>query len=232
MRGHNARQVFVGILLSATCLVASPSGAQDAGEPLSGQESGWIGVPPPQDCRVDPISVDDYVAALATTTPESFDGELSIQIPSEDDLPDGKPADDDIVEGISATLWESTACLNGGDFARFLALMTPSGVQFFLMSILEQLGREPGPFTDEELSQYEANFANLIEEEPEPFPVDERSSIDEMKTVRVLPDDRVLAVVDGRIGDVEKIYAVFTLDDDRWLIDILGVIGDLPDILF
>ncbi len=232
MRGHAVRCLIASLLLAGSFASAIPTVAQDSDGPLSGAETDWIGVPPPEDCTVDPITAEEYVDVLQTDTSESTNEDLTIQIPSEDDLPEGGPADDDTVAGISATLWESTACLNGGDFARFLALMTPSGVQFFLMSILEGLGRAPGPFTDEELTQYEANFTSLVAEEPEPSPIDERSSIDEIRDVRVLNNDQVLAVVDGRIGDVEAIYAVFTLDDDHWLIDVIGVIGELPDIAF
>ena len=232
MCGHTVRCLLASLMLAGSLVGATPAIAQDSDEPLSGAETNWIGVPPPDDCRADPITAQEYVDALATDPSESTVEDLSLQIASEEDLPEGEPADDDTIDAISATLWESTACLNGGDFAKFLALMSPSGVQFFLKSILEQLGREPGPFTDEELTQYEANFTGLIEEAPEPYPVDERSSIDQIRDVRVLPSDQVLAVIDGRIGDVTAIFAVFTLDRDRWLIDALGVIGELPEIQF
>ena len=232
MRGHTVRCLIASLVMAVSFVGMSSAATQDSDEPLSGAETDWVGVPPPEDCRVEPMTVDEFVDALETNMSESSGVALEFQVPSEDDLPAGEPANDEIIEGISATLWESTACLNGGDFASFLALMSPSGVQFFLLSILEALGRPPGPLTDEEIAQYEANITTMFAEAPEPYPLNERSSIDEIRNVLVLPDDRVLAVADGRIGDIDAIFAVFRADDDRWLIDAFGVIGQLPEIQF
>ena len=192
MRGHAVRCLIAGLLLAGSFASAIPTVAQDSDGPLSGAETDWSAFPHLRIARSNLITVDGVSSSLETDTPKRQAGHYHSG-PSEDDLPEGGPADDDTVAGISATLWESTACLNGGDFARFLALMTPSGVQFFLMSILEGLGRAPGPFTVKELAEYEANFTRLVAEEPEPSPIDERSSIDEIRDVRVLNIDQVLA---------------------------------------
>jgi len=52
------------------------------------------------------------------------------------------------------------------------------------LGILEALGRPPGPLTDKEIADFETNVSETLAAEPEPVPLDERSSIDEFRDAR------------------------------------------------
>src|SRR5215203_3153639 len=131
MRGHAVRCLIASLLLAGSFANAIPAVAQDSDGPLSGAETDWLGVPPPDVCTIEPVTIAEFVDALETDGSEVSGVTLPLQVASEDELPNGEPVDDEVIEGISATLWEATACLNGGDLARFLALFNPMGLQWF-----------------------------------------------------------------------------------------------------
>ena len=98
------------------------------------------------------------------------------------------------------------------------------------LGILEALGRPPGPLTEKEIADFETNVSETLAAEPEPVPLDERSSIDELRDSRKLPDDQVLVILEGLTGDIGTVFAVLRLDDERWPIDSLGIIGELSEL--
>jgi hypothetical protein len=120
--------------------------------------------------------------------------------------PEGEPADEVAVAGITATVRESIACRNAGDYARMLVFFTPN--------MLVELYGSPATVDPEVLQG--------IQEGPRPVPEARRLRIDAIEEVVMLPDGRVGALVETSTPRREfRDYLFFVLDPEsgRWLID-------------
>lgn len=228
MRGHAIRCLFVGLVIVLTITAPLRAAAQDDPPELSGKATNWIGTPPPEDCTGDAVAVADFMDAMAAGGKAETDSPvLPLQVASEDNLPTGADAEADVVEAVSATLWEATACLNAGDIARFFTLFSPAGLYQFYSGVLTAFGRTAGPFTAKELTDLETNITSSLAVTPEPVAVAERGRIENIREVRTLPDNRVLVIAEGTISGDGSAYAVLSLIEKHWLIDAIGVIGEL-----
>ena len=214
--------VVLVIILGST--VASPVYAQDERAQLSGAATAWIGTPPPADCIVAAASVDTIVDAVSA--PAALDeNAFPLTIPTEADLPRGELANPADVEATSAILWQAVACLNGGSIGQFFAFFSPQGIRAFYFGIATMMGGEPTPPTAEEIAEFRANLTTTLATPPTPVADAERGRIDRIRDARILPDGRLLFVIDGSLGVDASLYMVFRLEGDRWLVDAFGQIG-------
>jgi len=94
-------------------------------------------VPGPEECEVEPRTTDELLAFVGTpeATPATDSGAEGDT--EEFVLPDGEPADGDTRAAIAATMRETFACINGGDFLAALALFSDD---FFRRLIAEEGG--------------------------------------------------------------------------------------------
>lgn len=221
-----ARIALIATLLAASFLLAAPVAAQDDA-PLSGAETDWSGIPPAEDCTVDPTTADDVIGALTAEVDED-EVLFPLTIPAEEDLPEGDEVDDETLEAVSAAMWEAVACLNGGEYGRFLAFLSPSGVRAFYGGILTLMGGSPATPTPDQIEGLRENLENLLVAEPTPFPEDESARIDAIRDARELEDGRVLVLLDGALGGDGTLFMVFGEYDSEWLIDAFGQIGEFP----
>jgi hypothetical protein len=150
-------------------------------------------------------------------------------VPSEADLPAGEPASAEAVEATSATLWEAVACLNGGEVGRFMAFLSPAGVRAFYLGIFTMFGGEPATPTAQDIAEMRANLETSLAASPTPVAEAEQARIDRIRDVRVLPDGRILLLIDGTLGVDAVLYMVFSAAGDRMLIDAFGQIGVFED---
>lgn len=219
-----ARLVLATLVVFLGLTVAAPAFAQDDTPPLSGAATSWVGTPPPEDCTVEVASVDSIVDPL--TTPEAFEeSTIPLTVPAEADLPEGEPANEEVVEAASATLWEAVACLNGGDFGKFFAFMSPQGMRSFYFGIIAVLGGEPAPPTAEDLAEFETNITTNLAAPATVVPEAEQARIDVIRDARILPDGKLIFIIDGTLGVDASMYMVFSFDNERWMIDAFGQIG-------
>jgi hypothetical protein len=204
--------------------VATAAVAQDEPSPLSGAATSWVGTPPPADCTIEAPSVDAVVAPL-TTAYAVEESTFPLTVPTEADLPDGEPANEEQVEAASATLWEAVACLNGGEFGKFFALLSAEGMRSFYFGITVLLGGEPATPTAQQLADLRTNLTTSLAAPPTVVAEAEQARIDAIRDARILPDGRLVCVIDGTLGVDASLYMVFSLHGDRWLIDAFGQIG-------
>jgi hypothetical protein len=228
MRGHLAHALVSAVVLLLSLTAAAPAMAQTATPAKSGARTSWVGTPPSSDCTVEPLGIDALVDALAPTAAPSDPEEFPLDVASEADLPTGEPADPDMVDAASADFWEAAACINAGDFPRFFASFTPEGLNGLVLGFLTASGRAPGPLTEQELTELEANVSVAFAATPVPLAGGDQARIDAIRDARMLPDGRLLFVVDGTVTADASLYVVFRLVDDRWLIDAIGQIGYVP----
>lgn len=171
-------------------------------------------VPDPAECTVAPRTIDNLIAIVGEAppaTPGADEGDDDEDDESEDEedesnpfaIPTGTPADQQTVDALNALLRMGRACLNAGDFPRFLALFTD-----------EYIAANLGPIGDEERA--------FLTAAAEPVPVGEREGFTPLQDVIVLADGRVGALIPEPDADD---YAIFKLVDGVWLID-----EDIPDI--
>ena len=219
-----ARLVLATLVVVLGFTVVAPAFAQDDGPLLSGAATSWVGTPPPEDCTVEAASVDSIVDPL--TTPEALgQSTFPLTVPTEADLPEGEPANEGAIEAASATMWEAVACLNGGDFGRFFAFLSPQGMRSFYFGIIAVLGGEPASPTAEDLAEFETNITTNLAAPATVVPEAEQARIDGIRDSRTLPDGSLLIVIDGTLGVDASMYMVFSFDDERWMIDAFGQIG-------
>jgi hypothetical protein len=123
--------------------------------------------------------------------------------------PEGIPASQDALDGVTDTLREFAACINAGDYLRFLALLSDD----FIRNFAGDIGL-PLPEDDSTLT-------------PSPVPDDERALILSIEDVIEFSDGSVNALMivsgPGDDGSPETIAVEFALSYDenreRWLID-------------
>ena len=198
-RGWVPASRISALILLATSVVglgSSTTGAlQDAPAPSAD-------VPRPAACRVAPRPLPLFApatpgAALAATP-------APLVTPTPFAMPAGQPADEATVAAVTATIRESLACRNAGDYPRAYALVTDR----FLRVLLG------GPDTIP--PEIEAALA----EPPRRVPRAQRLALIAVSDVRVLADDRVGAMVETRNAEESfRDYLVLVRTGDRWLID-------------
>ena len=110
-----------------------------------------------------------------------------------------------MVATVTATVRESFACLNGGDYLRALSFVSEDRLR-------AAMRENPVPV--------EALRA-LLEAPPEPLPPAERGTVLAVTDVSVLADGRVGAfVASARPGrGPDTAYTVFVREGGRWLVD-------------
>jgi hypothetical protein len=164
-------------------------------------------VPAPEDCMVEPRSIDEITAVLATPAPAT--PEEASASPEAFVLPEGEPADSETVSAIEATMHELLACTNAGDLRAVFALYTDEYFQEVFPTF--------GPLPQEDL-----DF--LATPPVESVDVELMQALLEIRDVRVLSDGRVGAIVvteDPRTAPEgeETRFVIFEEQDGRWLID-------------
>lgn len=162
-------------------------------------------VPSPDECRIPlPESIEfpaDSMQPVAATPRPIVTGSPEPFAP-----PRGEPADEETVASVTATVRESIACRNAGDYARMLVFFTPA--------MLVELYGSPATVDPEVLRG--------IQEGPRPVPEARRLRIDAIEDIVTFPDGRVGALVETSTPRREfRDYLFFEFDEEigRWLID-------------
>jgi hypothetical protein len=228
MRCSVARALIAFAILALSVSVVSDVAAQDKTPTLTGSETSWIGIPPATDCLIDPINVQGIVDALRMTPSEEELASFPLMIANETDLPQGEAPDRDQLEVASAARWTAVACLNAGDYARFFACFSPLGINGFIQGILVAIGGTSGTLTEADLADMAASMTTTFAATPVPLATEDQVRIDKIRDARMLPDGRIIMLVDGTVGEEATVYAVFKLIDEQWLIDAIGQIGVMP----
>jgi hypothetical protein len=162
-------------------------------------------VPAPDECQIAlpetiEFPADSMRPVAATPRPIITEAETPFAPPA------GEPADEETVAAITATVRESIACRNAGDFARMLVSFTPN--------MLAELYGSPATVDPEVLQG--------IQEGPRALPEPRRLRLDAIESIVMVPDGRVGAVVETSTPRREfRDYLFFVLDAEsgRWLID-------------
>jgi hypothetical protein len=162
-----------------------------------------------------PAASGDTVAC--TIAPRGVEGLLASPAPEpgpmgmRQSLPEGRPVDAATAEAITQTVRQLEACVNSGDFLRFLALFTDAG--------LRQRPINASPETRAEL-------AALAVATPTPVPVGQRAVFAGPWHMELLPDGRVEAAVvwfgsesDTCIDPNGITVLLFAQEDGQWRID-------------
>lgn len=186
-------------ILLALSICPTPAFAQ--GTPIASDPN----VPSPAECQIPlpemiEFPADSMQPVAATPRPIVADPEPAFAPPQ------GEPADEETVAGVTATVRESIACRNAGDYARMLVFFTPA--------MLVELYGSPATVDPEVLQG--------IQEGPRPVPDARRLRIDAIDDVVALPDGRVGALVQTSTPRREfRDYLFFVRDPEsgRWLID-------------
>jgi hypothetical protein len=157
------------------------------------------------DCTVEPRTV----AALAEiVTVEDIARSTPVAEPGPYTKPQGRPADAETVAGITATIRQLVACVDAGDFMRFLALFDENALRRYSAS----LGLPLDP-NDELLT-------------PNPT-TNTQIALGPIEDVLVLLDGRVSALAHlpnqpsgtNRDSGGLDLHIIFVRQNDRWLID-------------
>lgn len=183
------------LLLLVTLLAPLPADAQQT------DPSGTPEAPAPSECTVEPRALPLLAAdASSTVSPAPSTGSTATP-PSQTE---GDPAEPAVAAGVTATVRESLACRNAGDFSRAYALVT----DHFLLHLFG--GAET----------IDPQVAAALEAEPVRVRRGERLHLVAVSEVRVLADGRVGAVVTTSGAGAEwRDYLIFVQRGDRWLID-------------
>ncbi|MEA2594866.1 MAG: hypothetical protein QOF01_1335 [Thermomicrobiales bacterium] len=202
--------LVVSLLLLSLMLVMPPGRVSAQSTPAA-QEASPVAIPA-LDCTVAPRTVaalDEIVteADLANATP--------IADPAPYTRPTGTPADAETVAAVTETVRQLVACVNAGDFMRFLALFSNDALRRYADDL--DLPLEP----DDDLLT------------PDPS-TNEQVAFGGVEDVLVLADGRVslLAHLPNQTNDSIEVDLVvqFILvrQGDRWLIDELIPIDTAP----
>lgn len=193
-----AASAMIGVssVFGGAAFLVSPAtaGAQDA-SPAAGE------VIEATECAVEPLT-DEYLSGLAAT-PQSdasaSDESSAAATPESFTVPEGEPAGDAEVEGVTTTVRELVACLNAADFRRVYAL-----------------------YTEDYLAQvFAGEPADAAQATPEPAEEATENALIGVSDVIMLEDGRVGARVDTVGADALQVSQYMILENvgDRWLID-------------
>ena len=157
------------LIAGAVAIVAALSINSGLG---SAQTSG--ATPGTAPCTIEARTFQELVTMFAEATPAAtVDRSGTVTVPI------GQPAGEDAVEAVTATMEQAVACLNAGDFGRFLALLTPRAITTAFAWLGEEL--DAGGFTESLLLA--------------PAPPDQPQSLIAIGDVTILADGRYTAVV-------------------------------------
>lgn len=183
-------------------------------------------VPNPTECAVAPRSLDDLraLATSALATPAaSPPSDVVDQAPSSP--PPGVPADAETVAAVTAVVEEALACQNAGAYLAIFTLQTDEFIRLQYSSLREPIENLGG--VEAVLAPYATPIGDV--------PRDLWGGYFAVRDVQVLPDERILAIVDyavpqgdGSFGSRAD-YLVFRLVDGRYLID--GTAIDIDDVV-
>jgi hypothetical protein len=195
----SARFAFSLALAMMLLAILVPQTAAQEATPAGTDRAAFV--PAPEECTVEPRSAES-LATLATpsaATPAAM-GELEIPFGA----PDGEAADPETTAAVTALIRQTWACLNAGDYARFLALMTDA-----------EAARSLPP---ELILETAAGAAPVAA-----GPLDEQTAVYAILDVERLPDGRVGAfvMVDTPFDPlpVEVNYQIAVETDDGWRLD-------------
>lgn len=198
------------LFLSVVLLGAAPSTAMarsgghlqatPTGEPVD-----------PALCQQEPRPVSFFAQYLATpgaSPVASPSPRLTLPAPERSSVPDGEPADAATIAAVTDTAREVLACLNARDQRRAAALFTDG----YFDRLFARSGRLPADAL--------AGFAVEPIAAPEPA----WTRFVDIRDVRVLPDERVAAVIvtDDPVSPPlgpQAALLVFAEAGDRWLVD-------------
>jgi hypothetical protein len=198
-RSLTFRVLIAGLFCCSLGVVAVPGAAAQEASPAAETDRSAF-VPAPEECVIEPLSA-EAIALFAT--PAAVNPAASPEAPIVPfGAPDGDPADAETVAAVSAVNREAWACINGGDWPRFLAYWTTELVhQTFLPEDIAFLTSQPVVAP----------------------PIDEQTALYATLDVEILPDGRVgLYEVVDTAGDplpVEINYQIFVLTDHGWRLD-------------
>ena len=191
---------LVAVLLLFTLTLIAPVTSVSAQDATPAAQAATPIAVPGSDCTVAPRTV----AAIAEIVTEA-DVAASSPVPDAAPYtrPDGTPADEATVAGVTATARELVACINAGDFLRFLSL-----------------------FSDDALRRYAADLdlplqpdADLLTPDPS---INDQLALAGIEDVLVLPDGRVSILIHVSSPDSNEdltLQLILVRQDDRWLID-------------
>ncbi len=186
----------IGIMIGL--LLAGASFAPDGAVAIHGTPAAGNGEP--RACTVEPraFPIWDGTPAVGVEVPlVTTDGPF---VP-----PQGSPADEVTVEGITDTVEESIACTNAGETRRVLSLFSDNRVRAFFA------GRgAPTP----------AEIEAILSEAATPVAEADQLQLVAIRDVVRLPDGRAGAIIETRSNDTTFIdFVSFVEEDGRWLID-------------
>ncbi len=198
MLRFHPRLVLLAIVLILFGGLTSPATAQEA-TPGTGLDRAAF-VPAPDECLATPLTPED-IEVLLTAAPAGLPAS-PVASGGPFVAPDGEPADPETAAAVTAVIRESWACLNGGNWAGFMAYLTED-------EVLQNFAPE--------------DITGLTGQPVSPLPDAEQTAVYAILDVEVLPDGRVGAfVVVDTGGDplpVEINYQIATETDDGWLLD-------------
>ena len=190
---------FTVVLIAALFLFGNPALT------AARQDAAAIGpvTPAPADCIVDARTADSVIAIFAAATPVA-DPAASPDVT----IPLGDPAETAVVTEITSLIHQAFACLNAGDYLRFLNLLTDQAVVTNFSWVGEMIvnGELPSELT-----------------EPVAMNPDSQQTILGIGAVTQVADGSITAVVvfiDPSAEEaVSALHLTLLQDGDRWLID-------------
>ncbi len=205
---------LVAVLVLFTLTLVVPIGSVSAQVATPAAQAATPVAVPASECTVAPRTV----AALEEIVTEADLASATADLdPVPYVKPEGAPADAETAAGVTVTVRQLVACVNAGDFMRFLALFTNDALRRYSVSL--GLPLDPD--------------APLLTPDPS---INEQLVLAGIEDVLVLPDGRVSVVArlsspeDGNGVDDEEldVQLILLRQGDRWLIDELIPIAS-PD---
>jgi len=168
-------------------------------------QDGYPITPQPDGCTVEPRTVEEVQALFMHATPIA-----ETDLPPSVVVPTGNPADLAAIQGVTETIHEAFACLNGNAYFNFFSLLTDSALttNFYWVGEMMASGEIPQEFLT-----------------PEAQPEEYQQTIIAISSIsRLTADGRVGAIVvsiDPTSSSMEPraMFLILTLVGDRWLVD-------------
>lgn len=161
-------------------------------------------IPLPEECQVEPRTVDELVSLLGPADGAPADADAAPAAQNDIPVPLGDRADPETTAAIEQTSRELLACINAGDFLRLSALFTDTAV-----------GPALGPAPEDPAG---------LERAPEPLAPEEQTRLIAITDTSLLADGRAAAfvVLNDPLtppGGPETLLLTFAQQGDRWLVD-------------
>lgn len=207
--------VTTGVLVAVSLIPSGNAGSVHAATPVPLPHT-----PDPSACRVAMPEPASLVAAIAT--PRGDEPGLPEVVQDAATLPQGEPAEAAVAAEVTATVGEFLACLNAGEAIRVYALVSD---RFLRTRVVPNLP------TQDALAALEEGFAVGVAASPVPQPEGARTTLVDVRDVRVLPDGAIgaVVVVENPTAEPPRDTSFFVLarEGDRLLID--AIVGIVPD---